>query len=459
MRKGNLVHAIQQIHEQYGPAVRLAPNEVSFIDPVACHDIYGHRPGHRPFPKNPVWMSRSSPDQAPSILNANDEDHVRIRRAWTYCFSEKSLKDQQPIISSHVNTLIRRLREQVDIKSEYATVDIVKWYNYTTLDIIGDLAFGESFDCLEEDRYHMWVVLIVNHFKAAVLSTSVKYYPLAFKLLMMMVPKEMLQKQKDHFEITKQKVQRRMSLQKDRPDFLSHLANTKHDLSSAEIESTAGIIIIAGSNSLVTTLAATTNYLTKYPDTLQKLTDEIRGSFNQESDMSFTNLSKLSYLNAVVEEGLRITAPVPLGMPRVVPQGGDTVCGKWLPAGVRNIPRHLLSLHNLQTLLTHSHKSLHSSNFAYPNEFMPERWLKSASLPSSPFAHDNKDAQKPFSVGPRLCIGFKLAYFELRLILARMVWNFDISLPIGPGSGLKWDDQKTYAVWVREPFVVRLVPT
>ena len=128
----------------------------------------------------------------------------------------------------------------MDAKSKHATLDIVKWYNYTTFDIIGDLAFGEPFNCLEEDCYHPWVALIMNHFKTAVLSASVRYYPLAFKLFMMMVPKEMLQKQKDHFELARQKVQRRMSLQKDRPDFLSHLTKSKHSLSDAEIESTAG---------------------------------------------------------------------------------------------------------------------------------------------------------------------------------------------------------------------------
>ncbi len=41
------------------------------------------------------------------------------------------------------------------------------------------------------------------------------------------------------------------------------------------------------------------------------------------------------YLNAVIEEGLRIAPPFPAGLPRVVPPGGDTVCGEWLEAGVR----------------------------------------------------------------------------------------------------------------------------
>jgi cytochrome P450 len=97
-----------------------------------------------------------------------------------------------------------------------------------------------------------------------------------------------------------------------------------------------------------------------------------------------------------------------------------------------------------------------SSNFHQPNSFLPERWLETPPQTSSQFAKDRKEAHQPFSVGPRSYLGYKLAYLELRLILAKMVWNFDICRPQGPDSGLEWTSQKTYAVWVREPFVARL---
>ena len=97
-------------------------------------------------------------------------------------------------------------------------------------------------------------------------------------------------------------------------------------------------------------------------------------------------------------------------------------------------------------------------NFAQPHEFIPERWLNIDKLSASPFAKDRADALQPFSLGPRSCIGQNLAYFELRLILARMLFNFDIDLPNGPHSGLLWTNQKTYATWVKDPFIVRLIP-
>ncbi len=47
---------------------------------------------------------------------------------------------------------------------------------------------------------------------------------------------------------------------------------------------------------------------------------------------------------------------------------------------------------------------------------------------------------------------------ELRLILARMIWNFDISLPTGSPE-LELESWKTYRVWEKEPIEVVLTPT
>ena len=67
---------------------------------------------------------------------------------------------------------------------------------------------------------------------------------------------------------------------------------------------------------------------------IEKLTAEIRSSFESEDDIDFASVSTLPYLLAYLEEALRVYPPVPGGLPRVVPKGGATICGNYVAEGV-----------------------------------------------------------------------------------------------------------------------------
>jgi cytochrome P450 len=78
------------------------------------------------------------------------------------------------------------------------------------------------------------------------------------------------------------------------------------------------------------------NHLTKDENrhVLERLTTEIREKFQVDEEITFDSIQSLPYLDAVINEGLRLCNPVPGGLPRVVPEGGDTYCGIFLPEGV-----------------------------------------------------------------------------------------------------------------------------
>lgn len=147
-----------------------------------------------------------------------------------------------------------------------------------------------------------------------------------------------LRKQQEHFAFAKNKVEQRLNLEKARPDFLQHVlehSRGENALTAVEIEKTAATMIVAGSETTGTLLSAITGYLIRDPDVMDQLVDEIRSAYASEDEMTMANLAKLPYLDAVIRETFRIAPPVPTGMPRVVPPGGATVCGKWLPENVR----------------------------------------------------------------------------------------------------------------------------
>lgn len=93
-------------------------------------------------------------------------------------------------------------------------------------------------------------------------------------------------------------------------------------------------------------------------------------------------------------------------------------------------------------------------NFHEPDRFVPERWLPATKDdPTSPFYHDNRNVVQPFSAGPRNCIGKNLAYNEMRVILARVLWNFDLELC---DESLRWNEHKSYTLWEKPPMMCRL---
>jgi cytochrome P450 len=78
---------------------------------------------------------------------AGDEEHARQRRALSHAFSQKALLEQESIIKGYVDMFIERLTPFAATDRELNMCD---WFNFTTFDIIGDMAFGEPFGCLRD---------------------------------------------------------------------------------------------------------------------------------------------------------------------------------------------------------------------------------------------------------------------------------------------------------------------
>jgi cytochrome P450 len=94
--------------------------------------------------------------------------------------------------------------------------------------------------------------------------------------------------------------------------------------------------------------------------------------------------------------------------------------------------------------------------FYQAETFLPERWLPEHTADStSPFFNDRRDAVQSFSMGPRGCMGQHLAWAEMQLILASLVWRFDLK---ASGKQLKWEDLRTFLLVEKKPVEVRISP-
>jgi cytochrome P450 len=103
------------------------------------------------------------------------------------------------------------------------------------------------------------------------------------------------------------------------------------------------------------------------------------------------------------------------------------------------------------TLVSVAHTATYRSpeNFRDPDKFVPERWMG-----DERYKDDRRRALQAFSLGPRNCIGLHLAYAEMRIILARLIWNFDMELC---EESKNWaDGMKVFMINQRGPLMIKL---
>ncbi|KAI0409101.1 trichothecene C-15 hydroxylase [Xylaria palmicola] len=434
-QKGVLPYRVLGLHKRYGKIIRIAPNEVSVMDPVAWREFYAHRLGGE-FPHH-MGHYRPSTRMPTNLTSANREEHARLRRRLNFGFSDRTMRAQEPIIGSYVDLLMRRLGEKCD--NGGTALNMRDWYSWTTFDIIGDLAFGESFDCLKDSAYHAWVQNMVRE-NALVTGLGVSGYKWLNDLI---INWGFLKSRRHQMRYTTEKVRRRMDLGVERLDLIEGLIRAKTDdelgeLSFGEIVSTANVLVLAGSVNNGSLLCGVTYFLAMNLEALKKLTQEVRGRFKSQEDITLMSVNTdLPYMLACLNEALRLYLPVGGAFPRLVPKGGVTVCGKYLPQDTVVSVFHY-AMYRDPTLWTN------------PEKFAPERFLGDPK-----YANDKRDAFEPFSVGPRNCIGKNLAYAEMRLILARIIFSFDIKIA---EDSINWLDQKVFSVWIKLPLNIYLKP-
>jgi cytochrome P450 len=221
--RGRIAFDNKLLHDKYGPVVRVSPTELSFNSVQAWEDIYGHRPGHVNFHKDPVHVGSVEPMQGVTTLTmADDANHARQRRALAHSFSQKALVEQEGIIQDYVSMLIKNLNR---LEQKREVFNMVNWLNFTTFDIIGDLAFGEPFGCLEFGEFHSWVSLIFETVKAGAIEQATRRFATAGSsfqhFLMSLIPNEIRERRRNHLKFSTEKVMRRLANKDtDHKDFI-----------------------------------------------------------------------------------------------------------------------------------------------------------------------------------------------------------------------------------------------
>ena len=219
---------------------------------------------------------------------------------------------------------------------------MVNMYNMAIFDTIGALAFGESFNSLRNREIHPWVDAIHKNLKSVAISHVMRSMGIE-PLTPYVLPKELRGKRAENYTYAIQKINRRMQQTGEQGDFWDRvLIKSGEDnkdgtgMSKGEMLNNAAVMVVGGSETSASALCGA-SYLLAHSGKMPILAKEIRDEFRSSEQINLQSVSHLPYLTAVIDETLRMYPSVPGQPPRVVPAGGATICGKFVPEEVSTL--------------------------------------------------------------------------------------------------------------------------
>ena len=413
---------IERLHQQYGPIVRITPNEVHLADPENYDRIYymGSKYGKSANFYNALCVPQSTFGTPP-----NDIHKIR-RGALNPMFSRQKVLELEAIVQSKAAKVCRRMQEGIDAGR---AVDLHHAFRSVSVDVISDFAFDRCYDFLDQPDLGatffemargigpaMWVFQQFPSFQAVALATPpwmAPYLstPLGYVTGMQM---ECVRQVED--------VKQRMADGKDvgRQTIFTTLLNGENKPEGYRIPTTwqlkdeAYSVLVAAADTTGNAMTVAAFNVLNNPAIYAKLVAELEAKFpSQTEHLPFVELEKLPYLTAVIKEGLRLSFGVVGRLPRTVPPGGATLSGHYIPAG------HIVSM---SSWLMHRNPEI----FPNPMTFDPERWMQGAEQ-----FHHLEHHMVPFGRGSRQCVGMPLAYSELYVTLGSLFRRFPRGLGVG----------------------------
>ncbi|KAL8377118.1 hypothetical protein RB595_007998 [Gaeumannomyces hyphopodioides] len=430
--KGDRHLEFWRLHEKYGRVVRFGPNSVSINSAAALKDVYGFRANVR---KAEFYDAFVHP--TPNTHNSRDKEmHARKRRVLSHAFSDSAMKEMERYILANERQFCAEIGKgaTAETKGWTGPKNMADWCNWLAMDILGDLAFGKAFHMLEREDNRFAMDLVGGAARRHLICGTMPVLD-RLNLDKWLFPSVAAGRARYMVYSRAQLTERtKLGDETDRRDFFYYLLRARDPetglgFAQGELWSESNLLIIAGSDTTSTAMAATLFYLVRNPAALARAAAEVRGTFSSVEDIrQGAQLTSLTYLRACIDEAMRLSPSVGGLLPREVLAGGAVVDGERLPAG---------------TVVGTPHYAVHHNADYYPEPFsyVPERWIAGSPLATAAgqggrvvAEADVAAAQSafcPFSIGPRGCIGKGLAYVEMTTTLARVLFTYDMRRPAG----------------------------
>ncbi|KAF4302147.1 cytochrome p450 [Botryosphaeria dothidea] len=426
---GKYTETLLDLHDKYGPIIRINPDELHIRDPKFIDTLYSWNS------KRGItsWFTGPFDFEGTHFGSLNHDLHRTRRSPLSRLFSKPMVIKLEPLIKKNMVQLSKNVETFAGTGKPLKLVDAISCF---ATDVITEYCFGRSYGFLDDSSMEKSLYSAIHKGIDAVI--PFRHFPL-YKTFFYSIPKSVMNWMNPDIELWRA----------FRSDIRRHVRGLKQDIAQGTSKPTeesratvfteiltsnmpesekdterisreAQAMVQAGIETVSWSLTTNLVYLLSTPHALSRLRAELLAAIPDDASCTgpaslppWTTLEQLPYLSACVREGLRLGYGVVTRLARV-PETESLVYrdegrGKtWIvPPGT---PVGMSAYH------VHHDESV----FPASREYRPERWLE---------GEDGRNrglegALLSFSKGSRQCVGMNLAYAELYIGLATWVRFF-----------------------------------
>ncbi|KAF8510473.1 cytochrome P450 [Hysterangium stoloniferum] len=393
---------IQDLHNRYGPFVRIGPNALSINSRTAIGPIYASA---QCLDKTRGYNLSMLPGSGLFFMHCRGGHNIR-RNIWARAFTNSNLE----IFKTVLDKRTLQLTECILSRSQSGLINLAECIEHWSYDFMGDFVFGPSSD-LELMRDGDPSKLVEGGKLATIVFDVLGEVPWLMDILWYL---PLTKSVRNLHNLARRLVIARLTLGTNEGKDIHSEDRAENDLTIDEQTMDALFAIQAGSDTTANVLQYTFFFLLTHRKVYDCLTEELDKAFpDSQKQLDFDTLEALPYLNAVTNEALRLGTPLS-GLPRITSPSGNVIDGVFIPGNTNvSVPAYT--------------QQLDKRNFwPSPEAFIPERWLTGGLGEGSRL---EATALMSFSFGPFGCLGRTLAMQELRIVVSRLLLAFHMNAP------------------------------
>ncbi|KAI1319321.1 cytochrome P450 [Xylariaceae sp. FL0255] len=412
---GQYFKRVAQMHRQYGPIVRVTPNEVHWNDPNFIDVVY---PATGRKTDKPSWFAQRNGTPYSIVSTLEHDLHRRRRNALNAFFSVGSIRRLEPIMKKYMTQIISRMERAGEVGE---IIQMHPIFRACASDVITEYAFGECSRFMQQPDFGRAffestdVFFYLTHVFGLVPWAVYYAQRMPTWMIKLLVPRLSALRDRQNWWIEKvRNIRESPSLKPIKGTIFDGILQSSlppGEKTDQRLASEAQLVIFAGEGTTSHTLTCCLYHLLANPLETRKLKAELSAAVPDPENIKISQVDSLPYLQAIIQEAVRLHPGVMSRQVRISPTASILYTDGKTGQTYTVPPKTVTSMSPLDM-------HLHPDSFgpdAY--EYRPQRWIDDPKLARYFLG---------FSRGSRNCVGMTLARREMSIILATIFTKWDV---------------------------------